>query len=316
MSGEGRENARRGVTGASRKDGGLALITVLLITAILVALTVEFAYRIYIGAARAGNLRDSSRASLLATDGVVIGKSGLEKLLESRPNLVMGAEGLKFTQDLGDGLSIEITVLDEYSKASLRTVYTATGLSNEKIEGVYSRLLEILGLDYRLSEPLADWVDADDDPRPYGAEAREYSSLKNPHGVRNGYVEAAGELRLIKGYSREVMRKIEPFVSPYNTDGLININTAPKEVLLALDESMTDTLAEAVIEYRDATPFKDKSDILKARGLSTIGYAMQDKITVESRVYRIRSRARAGDAVKEAEAVVKTGGGILFWSES
>lgn len=314
MRGAAARRALRAVT-AITGEGGLALITVLLITAILVALTVEFAYRIYIGAARAGNLRDSSRASLLATDGVVIGKSGLEKLLDSRPNLVMGAEGLKFTQDLGDGLSIDITVHDEYSKASLRTVYTATGLSNDKTGGIYTRLLKALKLEERLAEPLADWIDADDDPRPYGAEAPEYSSLKTPHGVRNGYVDATGELRLIKGYSGEVMRKIEPFVSPHNTDGLININTAPKEVLMALDESMTDALAEAVIEYRNATPFKDKSDILKASGFSTIGYAMQDKITVESSVYRIRSRARAGDAIKEAEAVVKTGGGILFWSE-
>ncbi|MBI5644331.1 MAG: type II secretion system minor pseudopilin GspK [Deltaproteobacteria bacterium] len=296
-------------------EGGLALITTLLITAILVTIVSEFAYRVYVSTARAGNIRDSARAALLAEDGVTLGKSGLEKLLKKRPYLTMDESGLTFSQTISDDMGVAIKIEDERSKASLRVVYTATGLSNDNVEGIYIRLLKALNLDERLKDTLADWIDDDGDPRHYGAETPDYQSLKTPYKPRNNNPESLEELLMIKGYTKEAFRIISPFVSPYNTDGLININTAPKPVLMALSEDMTEELAKRIMAYRKETPFRSKSEIMKVRGFETAGYSIQDKITVESQIYRITVKAKAGDAIRLSEAVVKTGGGVLYWRE-
>ena len=65
------------------------------------------------------------------------------------------------------------------------------------------------------------------------------------------------------------------------TYGLININTAPKEDLMLLD-NIGDKRADAIIEYRISTPFKTKHDITNIKGIGEKTYEkIKDKICVE-----------------------------------
>ncbi len=50
-----------------------------------------------------------------------------------------------------------------------------------------------------LADPLLDWRDADDVPRPLGAEAEWYRGARRP-GPRNGPLADAAELRLVRGF--------------------------------------------------------------------------------------------------------------------
>jgi len=52
-------------------------------------------------------------------------------------------------------------------------------------------------------------------------------------------------------------------------------------------------------------------------GFETIGFSLQDKITVRSSVFRIFSRATVGEGIKDVEAVVDTqsNGRVLYWRE-
>ncbi len=59
----------------------------------------------------------------------------------------------------------------------------------------------------------------------------------------------------------------------YNPDiyGLININTADKQTLMIL-EGIGEKKADAIIEYRSATPFKKVQDITKVKGIGNTIY--------------------------------------------
>lgn len=299
----------------TRSQKGIALVTTLIITAILVAVLAEFAFSIYISTARAGNFKDSSRAGLLAEDGVNFARAALEELLIRKSELTMGEDGLSFTKQTGEDSAIEIKVVDELSKDSLKVAYSATGLLNDNVDGEYARLLKALGLNERLKESLADWIDQDSEERQYGAEAGEYQRLSKPYKPKNGDLDSTDELLLIKGYTPEVYKKLSPYVSPYNPDGLVNINTAGKTVIKSLADGITDELADKVISFRKSSPFKDKSDIMKVPGFEKIGFSLQDRITTQTNIFRIISKAHAGDAVREVEAVVLAGGGVLYWRE-
>lgn len=300
---------------AYRGDAGFALIIVLLITAILVAFISELVFKVYASTARSANFKDSQRASLLAENGVNIAGAALEEIIKKRPNLVIGEEGLRFSQPAGEGMTVDVVITDERSKASLMVVYTKTGLENPALDGIFKRLLERNGLPEALRDALADWIDSDDEGRRLGAEGPDfYSTLKRPYAPRNDYPGSLDELLMVKGFTPAVHKKLAPYVTAY-TDGLVNINTAPKVVLTALSDEITDELAARVVDYRNQTPFKQKSDIMKVHGFETIGFSLQDKIAVDSKIYRVVTRARAGDVQREAESVIQLGGGVLYWRE-
>ncbi|MFQ5735873.1 MAG: type II secretion system minor pseudopilin GspK [Thermodesulfobacteriota bacterium] len=296
---------------------GFVIVVVLLITAVLVAIVVEFAYNVYLSTARAGNFRDSQRAGLLAARSMEFAGAAVEELLKARPNLTIERDGLVFFDTEGD-MTITIKVVDEMGKVSLRTVYEKTGEKNAAVYDEYSRLLKGLDIDGRqgLEGALADWIDADDEPRIYGAEAADYGDARpGPYSPGNSYIKCVDDLLMLKGYTPEVFGKVSPFVSAYNTGGLVNVNTAPKEVLMALSDEMTEALALEIIEFRAETPFKDRSDIMKVPGFETIGFDLQDKITVASDVFRIYSKVTSGDIARQAEAVYRINHGFVYWRD-
>jgi general secretion pathway protein K len=135
-------------------EDGIALITTLLITAVLVTVIVEFIFSVFIQTSRVENFRDSVRAGVLAQNGVTVGSEVLEEILRLKPYMTIGPEGLKFSQREGQDFVLDLTVFDETARVSTRVVYTATGLANDRIDGVYARLLKVLGLDERLRERL------------------------------------------------------------------------------------------------------------------------------------------------------------------
>lgn len=302
--------------GIRNSEKGLALVTVLLVVAVLTALVTDFIYRSYISSSRAANFRDSARASLLARDGVTLARAGLQELMKKDPNLVMDASGMVFSQNLGEGLDIEVRAIDERSRVSVRIAYPLTGVIEPKAHGSYARLLKAVRIsDESLVDALADWIDNDNSTRTRGAEEYQYRSLSTPYKPRNNYPESVDELRLIKGYDNDVMKAIGQYVTPYNPDGLVNINTAPKPVLMSLTDEMTEPLADEIIRYRKSTPFKDRSDVMKVPGFERIGYGLQDRVTAASNIYRVFSTARAGEVVREVEAVVELSGRVIYWRE-
>lgn len=296
-------------------EGGFALVTVLLVVAILTAIVTDFIYSAYVASSRAGALRDSARAGLLAADGVALARAGLEELLRKDPNIVIDETGLVFSKPLEDGLGIAVRAVDEKSRASLRIAYPMTGALDQKAHGILERLLREQRDGEGLTDALADWIDNDGSPRPRGAEEHFYKGLERPYAPRNGFLESVEELMLIKGFTPEVFRAVGPYVTPYSQDGLVNINTAPRPVLAALSEEMTGELADEMIRYRKNTPFTDRSQVMKVPGFEKTGFTIQDRIATTSNIWRIYSRAKAGEVVREVEAVVRIGGGVLYWRE-
>lgn len=294
---------------------GVALVAALLVTAILLTLVTDFIYRMYIGTSRAGILKDSVRAGALATDGVVLAKAGLEELLRKDANLVMDRDGLVFSKPAGEGLSIDIRVVDESGKLSVRAVYPLTGLSDPRVEKPLRKLVKDSRFEDSLVDSLADWIDSDDVPRPGGAEMHQYRSGPRPYKPRNNHLDTLDELLLVKGFKPDVFVALGRYLTPYSADGLVNINTASKEVLAALSDEMTGELADRIIKKRKEAPFRDRSDIMKVPGFERVGFSLQDRITTVSRTFRVFSRASAGESVREVEAVIQLGGGVLYWRE-
>jgi type II secretory pathway component PulK len=108
-------------------------------------------------------------------------------------------------------------------------------------------LLRLPGMTEQGADSILDWRDADDDPRPQGAESDYYLSLPSPYEAANGPFETIDELRLVRGIDKNMfegdgtqefpsLRNLVTVRSgEQNVDGQgrprLNINTASREQL-------------------------------------------------------------------------------------
>lgn len=289
---------------------GAALVLVLLITAAMTAMIAEIISTVHGQLNRTSNFIEGQKAAQAAEGGVELGARYLDTLSKDYTFL----EKESFAAPV-DGMFLEITVEDESGKLQANSIIFPNGEVNEAAYASYRSLLGTLGMELSLSETLADWLDMDDTTRSGGAEGQGYyNKLAEPYSAKNGRLDTIGELALVKGYERGGVERLGRFITVYS-DGLVNINTAPKEVLMALSEEITPEMALRVIERRNEKPFADASDIRAVNGFETLVFSLQGRIKVKSDIFRVRSRAVSKGVVREVEAVVRTGGSkkILYW---
>jgi general secretion pathway protein K len=299
-------------------ERGFALVITLIISALLVALATEFIHEVYVETTLNRSFADAQQASLLADSGVAGGTRLLQTNLAGQGYsslLDQWARPLELPDDKGT-LRVEIT--EEDSKININSLVFPNGtLTNAQPMAL--RLFTALKVPTDLCDAVIDWTDNNDEPRPGGAETSYYKSLPNPYEAKNAPLETLDELRLIKGFDEKTLEKLSPFVTIYGDvaagvpSGKVNINTAPVEVLAAL-EGMTIDLARRVVEYRKTTPIKT-GEITKIPGLEGIGIGLQNKVSVKGTVFRILSQARVNETTRIVEAVVTIDGKVLYWRE-
>lgn len=157
-----------------------------------------------------------------------------------------------------------------------------------------------------------DWVDED--------KSGEYEVAQNGE-VKSRKLDTLSEMFLIQGLARtffyekdgEKAIPVSPFLTIY-TDGLVNINTAPKEVLAAIFESKE--LADAIIAEREAraskgelTPYKSPEELRNIQDMDADKLtAVSPQLTTQSKFFRVIITARSGQLVKKIFCVVQTGG--------
>ena len=297
-------------------EKGLVLITVLLITAILVAVISEIVDAVYRYTCITASYRDGQRAASLAEGGIVLAAAGIAESMKGKSYTLFKAEDAVRIVPEGDGV-LTLRVEDEQAKFNANSIVFANGETNMENYAAYSRLLKILGLKDELADTLADWIDINEEPRPRGGETYDYyKRLPRPCVAKNGPMDSTDEILLARGYKPEVYKRLSQFLTVY-TDGSININTATKEVIMALSSDITEKMAQGIISYREKTPFTDPADISKVAGFKTTGSTLAGGITVKSSIFRVFSRGTVGEGVREVEAVVNIQDGctIYFWRQ-
>ena len=99
----------------------------------------------------------------------------------------------------------------------------------------FVELLKALELPPGIAEAAVDWIDPDGATAGvWGAEDIYYLGLDRPYHAANRPFDDARELRLVRGVDREAWLKLEPFVSALPGRTPLNVNTASPEVLTAV----------------------------------------------------------------------------------
>jgi general secretion pathway protein K len=311
-----------------RSNRGFALVITLIVTALLVALVTEFIAEVYVDTTSKQSYVDAQKAGLMAESGVAGAMAMLQFALPRKSYTSehdLWAKPLDLPEEQG---TLRVTVEDESARLSLNQIVGANGTFIDENDptgsyyGTATRLFRNLKLPASdLCDAIADWIDDNDIPKPGGAESTWYAARKPSFTAKNARLDTFEEVALVKGFSSEIIEKIRPFVTIYGESSFaapINVNTAPKELLMALDERITESQAEQIIDYRKNTPFKDKSELVRVPGMERIATGLQSRITAKSTLFRILAEGQVNGTKIVVEAVVSFAGGApttLYWRE-
>lgn len=280
----------------TRNDRGIALLIVLLVTALLIALIFEFAYATRISLNTAVNFRDSHRAYYLARAGIY---AFIKYGSELRKYTPQGEWGVVPVISEGE-TQVLFKWEDESGKIRINDVKKDTPSTDPRANPgptliVLRRLFEtVKGIDTAVLDRIAD---------PQSA----ISSMTLLSGLHQ-YMRNDDFIKVFESLT----------VTPVSQNKVtININTASKDVLQSLWINEMD--AQKIIDERRDTPYIEAD--LKMNGkLSTIIGNIQIKnvnlatylTTKSSGYYTVSARATVGGYTKQIEAVVN-GGNISYW---
>ncbi len=293
-------------------ERGVALLLALLVLTILTALILEFdaeARREYRAAAA---FRDDYKAGMLTRAAVQAARAVLlqdllrEKMTGQKydgPTDIWAMPIKNYA--IGDGF-LTAQIQDETGKFNLNDLASTSGgdIAQKKKILRAKRLFELLRVNPNLVDALIDWMDQDEVPQPAGAESLYYQSLRPPYGSANSPLPGLGDLRLIKGFTPEIIERISPYVTVFPQEGgaLMNVNTADPIVLQTLDQSVTQSVALEIVQGR---PYKTKVELDRVGSFQEIGKTLRSDYDIKSDYFSAHLAVTVNETTKTAWAILK-----------
>lgn len=275
-------------------QSGVALITALLVVAIVTVIATGMATRQQLDIRRSANILDRDQAYLLALGVESWGRSIL--IQDRRENNVDNLSEVWATvlPPLNvEGGEVAGHIEDMQGRFNINNLVKDGKPSPVDVQR-FERLLKTLELNPNLSQAVIDWIDSDSETMPgNGAEDGEYLGHNPPYRTANNIISSVSELRLVNGFTKEAVARLEPFISALPAYTLINVNTAPPEIFMMLADDLTKTDAEAIIEDRGTKGYAEiqafiTSPTLKSRNIPA------DGLGVSSDYFRVDAASRFG----------------------
>lgn len=168
---------------------------------------------------------------------------------------------------------------------------------------IFQRLLEGAGLSTGLAFALRSWFGAEGDPDS-DAEDEYYLSLANPYLPAKAMLSHVDELRMVRGFSPEVIEKLRPLVTAVPEFTSINVNTAPRPVLAAALRGITDADLDILMSRRESLPFRDLADFRGTLQKSTI-MLEEEILTTASHYFLATIAAKHRDSAIELTCMIR-----------
>jgi len=290
-----------------KNEGGMALILTILVVALLTITVFDLFHHAWIQSALAAGFRNETKALYAARSGQMAARLILiEDAKKNIPQDTLDEEWAQGTIPIpfDDDEYVFVSIQDQSGKFNLNLLTSDRGYPQQRWIKIFRRLLENLDLDPNLSDAVVDWLDANHEPLPAGAEDGYYASIEKPYSAKNGKLDSVDELFMVKGFTPKVMKKLSPYVTAWS-DGKINVNTAPPVLLASLDEDMTEEMARAIVRARAMKPFRNPVDVKRVPGVAEVYPKIALSIGARSSFFSVVSSATFGETTKIVRAVYR-----------
>ncbi|GAA3920166.1 type II secretion system minor pseudopilin GspK [Litoribacillus peritrichatus] len=301
-------------------QSGLALVSVLFITALVVTIITAISHRQTLDIQLTGNLVFRTQAFQYAKGAEVFASEMLFRDFEEDgsgslvdgPNDAWVKYGAVLPMD--DGV-IEVELWD------LQGLYNVNNLVNNEYKVVAEQLdyldrlfqrvsaLHTVTINQEIAQSIADWIDEDDSSTGLGSEEGDYLVKTPAYRTANFYMSDSDELLLIEGVNFEIFDLIHPYLSALPTNAAkLNINLASKELLLAIHPDIKESDIDELIKDRaeEDNEFKDVATFLAHPAFAGLKdpAPKADSFQVYSNYFLLKSRITLGDRVVQMHSVL------------
>jgi len=254
-------------SGYRTQQQGVALLTAILITALVTVIAVAMASQQQLDIRRTANVLDGDRAYVFAL-GV---ESWARQILISDQK---NSQTDDLTEDWAvvlppltvEGATVMGHIEDMQGRFNLNDL-VKNGKGSQPDIDRFRRLLDAVGLNPDLALAVVDWIDPDQNVSfPSGAEDTEYMSMNPPYRAANQPMVSPSELMLVKGFDAASYNKLAPLISTLPAYTTINVNTAPAEVLMALVPGLDSGTAKTIVSDAKNKGFGSVAEFQKEVG--------------------------------------------------
>ncbi len=289
-----------------RRQGGVALITIMLIVVVATVLSVQMATEQNLAVNRAAAMFSSYQAAQYAYGGEELARQILHADFEENPQVdnlteVWASPELKYTFDNGE---VELHIEDLGGRLNVNSL-RAHPVNGVAIKRFYT-LATTLGLDTMYVDRLLDWVDDDLERTRIGAEDYEYLGLDRPYRTPRSAMADISELRLLLDMDDLTFNRLAPYIYPLPDVGTeINVNTASAGVIGSLSERLsTDSVEALVADRAQRGGFETVDAFLQDGALAGLAVPRQG-LGVQSVYFLVSIRARYFERFAHLTSVIE-----------
>ncbi|WP_286264531.1 type II secretion system minor pseudopilin GspK [Thalassotalea atypica] len=316
------------VSHSTHRQRGIALITVMLVVALVAIVATEMSGRLMLQMQRSANIQMNQQAFWYAMGAEAFAKRVIiqaqeenEKVTHREQNWAQGYQN--FPVDFGE-ISGEIkdlhaclnlnalreegnetpkngNVKKAPAKAALEEL-----IVNLNIEGVGQFEAEYM------SDSLSDWLDSNDGiASAGGAEDNDYAAKEHPYLTANHYLANVNELRLVEHFSVPVINELKAHVCviPQSNIHKININTLDAEhpqllqSLLGIDAQK----AADILAARDDKGFETIDEFFNLPEVTSVNFTDDQKqqFVVDSEYFKLVANTRFSDSYFSLNTTLK-----------
>ena len=289
------------------RQGGVALITAILIVAIATIAATEMAVRQQVDMRRAANLLEADKAQLYLYGATVWAEHILARDLKDNQTDTLEDDWAQVLPPipLEEGGSITGQIEDLQGRFNLNNLVGQDGVNKSELER-FQRLLDALELPRELASAVIDWIDPDLEARfDGGAEDSFYMAQMTPaYRTANKPFTTISELRLVNGVTTEVYETLLPhvFVTADTTE--INVNTASLPVVMSLAKDLSKSDAESLLQNRGDEGYEKVSDFLQEEVLAGTGIKASG-LSVSSRYFLLTAEAGVGRVTRRQKSIIR-----------
>ncbi len=263
-------------------EEGAALLTVLLLVALISVLAVAALDKLTIATRLAGNMSAMDQSRAYAQAGELVAASRIADIAQAAPGrttLAGGWLGKPMPFPI-DGGTATVTLRDAGNCFNLNSLvtgsgeggYTARPAAMLQFEGLMVAIGITRPVARRISLAATDWIDSDTQPLPGGAEDESYAGYR----TGNTLMADTSELRAVAGVTPAAFMALRPWVCALPEAALspLNVNTLTEGqfplLMMLLPGQLPDASARKLIAERPADGYSSVYDFWKLPALSGV----------------------------------------------
>ncbi|QOV93072.1 type II secretion system minor pseudopilin GspK [Novosphingobium sp. ES2-1] len=304
------------------RERGAALLSVLLLVAMMAVIAALMLDRLNLATRLAANGQAMTQARLYAASAETLAMARIKALVETSQERTVDRSGL-----LGRDFPLPLprgTVMARVDDAG--NCFNLNSLVEADVQGALR--LRLVGLGQMralmkglaipeaeaaiISDSVADWIDSDNAPAPNGAEDDSYQGRAVPYRTAGRLISDVSEIRAVRGMTPQFYERLRPWLCALPGADLspINVNTLRPDQALLLTmiapQAIPAQRARAMLAARPALGWKSPDEAL--RGVGGEGAAVPlNQLQVRSRWFLLMQTVTVDSVSVEEQALIDVG---------